>query len=121
MLVTSPQGFPMPELLDVTRFFTHYGSHFLIPLLIAKFFWKKNWKQAGLIMITCNLIDLDHLLADPIFDPNRCSIGFHPLHTVWAGIVYSVFALFHNWKSRAVGIGCLWHLATDAVDCLWIT
>ena len=29
-------------------------------------------------------IDLDHLLATPIFDPNRCSINFHPLHSYYA-------------------------------------
>ena len=26
------------------------------------------------------MVDLDHLIADPIFDPQRC-IGFHPLHS----------------------------------------
>jgi len=26
------------------------------------------------------LVDLDHLLATPVPDPTRCSIGFHPLH-----------------------------------------
>ena len=27
------------------------------------------------------LVDLDHLLATPIFKENRCSINFHPLHS----------------------------------------
>ena len=40
------------------------------------------------------LVDLDHLLADPIYDPERCSIGFHPLHSIPAIVVYALmFAL----------------------------
>jgi hypothetical protein len=34
------------------------------------------------------IVDLDHLLADPIYDPNRCSIGFHPLHSYPAIVIY---------------------------------
>ena len=64
------------------------------------------------------VIDLDHLLADPIFDPNRCGIGVHPLHTVWAGIVYLGMMTVPSWRVRSGATGCLWHLCTDAVDCL---
>ena len=28
------------------------------------------------------------LVADPLYDPNRCSIGFHPLHTAPAVALY---------------------------------
>ena len=66
----------------------HYSSHLLVPFLLARLFWKKNWLSAALIMIATILIDLDHLLVSPIFDSNRCSIGFHPLHTIWAGFFY---------------------------------
>jgi hypothetical protein len=38
------------------------------------------------------IVDVDHLLADPIYDPNRCSIGFYPLHTTPAIVIYA--ALF---------------------------
>ncbi len=40
-------------------------------------------------MLATMAIDLDHLLADPVFDPDRFCIGFHPLHTVWAGVGYA--------------------------------
>ena len=43
-------------------------------------FFKKNWKTAYTVMISTMLVDLDHLLANPVYDPQRCSIGFHPLH-----------------------------------------
>jgi len=61
------------------------------------------------------LIDVDHLLADPIYDPGRCSIGFHPLHS-WFPIVIYV-ALLSNKRTRLVGIGLCVHIALDALDC----
>ena len=69
-------------------------------------------------MVGTMIIDLDHLLADPIFNPDRCGIGFHPFHTLWAGIAYGGLLAVPSCKVRAVAIGCLWHLCTDAIDCL---
>lgn len=69
-------------------------------------------------MIIANLIDLDHLLATPVFDPDRCSIGFHPLHTVYAAVIYAVMLLVPRWWIRAFALGALWHLAVDYGDCM---
>jgi len=69
-------------------------------------------------MVLTLLIDIDHLLATPIFDPNRCSIHFHVLHTYYAMIVYAVLLFFS--KTRIVGVGLLFHIVTDFQDCLWI-
>ncbi len=96
----------------------HYGLHFVAPVLIALLFFKKQWLQAWLIMILTMLVDLDHLLADPIFDPQRCSIGFHPLHSYPAIIAYIVLGLFP--LLRIVAVGLLFHMATDWQDCWWI-
>ena len=93
----------------------HYGFHFIIPLIVAIIWFKTNWKLAYLIMIAGILIDLDHLLADPIFDPNRCSIGFHPLHSSFA-ILFYVFLLVPK-KSRLVALGLVIHIIADFVDC----
>jgi hypothetical protein len=68
-------------------------------------------------MLGTMLIDVDHVLADPMFDPNRCSIGLHPLHTPWAAIAYAGLAFAPSWKLRAIAVGCLWHLVTDGIDC----
>ena len=106
------------ELLDEpARYFFHYGFHLAVPFLFGRLLWKELWWKAGLIMMATMIIDLDHLLADPIFDSSRCSIGFHPLHTLWAGIAYVAILAVPSWKVRAAGIGCLWHLCTDALDC----
>ncbi len=104
---------------DLFRHMVHYSFHLLVPVIFARLLWKDNWWKAALIMWATMLIDVDHLLADPIFDPNRCSIGFHPLHTLWAGVFYGVLLAIPSWKWRAVAVGCLWHLFTDFIDCVW--
>lgn len=94
----------------------HYGIHFLLPLTIALVFFKSYWKFAFFVMICGMLIDLDHLLATPVFDPNRCSINFHPLHTYYALVVYLIMLFFK--KTRLLGIGLVIHIIADTVDCL---
>ena len=115
---------------DLFRHFMHYSFHLLLPFVFAKLFWKENWWKAALIMLATMAIDLDHLLADPIFDPNRCSIGFHPLHTVPAIIVYVLlFAVPLSMKLSSrpfrsvpvivhlIGLGLLIHMGLDWLDC----
>ncbi len=63
------------------------------------------------------LIDIDHLLADPVYSPSRCSIGFHPLHTSPAILAYTTFAIPR--QTRWFGIGLLIHIALDGIDC-WL-
>lgn len=69
-------------------------------------------------MTAANLIDLDHLLATPMFDPERCSIGFHPLHTAYAALAYGLLLLVPRWWIRAFALGAVWHLAVDYGDCM---
>lgn len=95
----------------------HYGGHFLVPFALGWLIWREKWRLAGLVILSTMLIDLDHLLADPIFDPNRCSIGVHPLHTIWAAAAYGALLLVPKWWLRAIGLGCLLHLAVDSLDC----
>ena len=105
------------QLLKFLQFITHYGLHFLAPGLIAYLLFRKNWKKAWFLMALTILVDLDHLLADPMFDPSRCSIGFHPLHTWPAMLVYTIMLFFP--KTRIVGLGLLFHMLTDCQDCMW--
>ena len=95
--------------------FAHYGCHVFIPLIVALIWYKSNWKMAFLIMFAGMLIDVDHLLATPIFNPNRCSIGFHPLHSSFA-ILFYLFLLVPK-KSRLVALGFVCHIIADLVDC----
>tara|TARA_R110002049_G_scaffold307773_2_gene509438 strand:+ start:25196 stop:25504 length:309 start_codon:yes stop_codon:yes gene_type:complete len=92
----------------------HYSCHIFLPLLVALVWYKPTWKTAFLVMFSGMWIDLDHLLANPIFDPNRCSIGFHPLHSYYAILIY-LFLLVPK-KSRLVALGLVIHIIADLVD-----
>ena len=70
-------------------------------------------------MIVTMLIDLDHLFANPIFDINRCSIGFHPLHSFYAITIYLLMLLIPNMYVRIIATGLILHIMTDFQDCLW--
>jgi hypothetical protein len=94
---------------------THILLHFIVPLIIGTLFFKKNWRKAYLIMMATMLVDLDHLLATPIYDAARCSIGFHPLHTIIPIGIYVIASLFP--KTRTIGIGLIIHMILDAIDC----
>ena len=98
------------------RFIAHYGIHFLVPVAIGLLFFKRNRIKVILILLAGLLIDVDHVLADPLFDPDRCSIGFHPLHSYWAMGAYA--GLFLWPKTRIFGLALLIHIAADTVDCL---
>jgi len=96
----------------------HTVLHFAAPAAVARLGFADRWKRAWLIMVATMIVDLDHLLATPVFDPDRCSIGFHPLHTWPAVVVYLLFCLLP--KTRLVGIGLVIHMGLDAIDCLWM-
>ncbi|MGA0843686.1 MAG: DUF6122 family protein [Arenicellales bacterium] len=94
----------------------HMAAHFLLPGALARVFFANRWRVAWLIMVATMAVDLDHLLANPIFDPNRCSIGFHPLHSYPAIALY-VGALWFR-PFRVVAAGLLIHMLIDGADCL---
>jgi hypothetical protein len=97
------------------KFAIHYSFHFIFPAIIAYTFFKLNWKRVYLLFIAAIFIDIDHLLASPIFDPNRCSINFHPLHSIYAILFYIGLT---SWKkTRVVGIALLLHILADTIDC----
>lgn len=96
----------------------HIGLHFFIPGLIAILFYKKRRRLAWLIMVLTMAVDLDHLLANPIYDPNRCSIDFHPLHSYLAIILYGLMTVVP--KTRLIGLGLLIHMAIDLGECFRI-
>lgn len=96
----------------------HLLLHAAIPALLAWLFWRPQFARAWLLLLLGWIIDLDHLLADPIYAPNRCSIGFHPLHTTPAIVLYAGLTLPR--RTRLFGIGLLLHVTLDAIDCVWM-
>lgn len=93
----------------------HYSCHLILPLLVALVAYRKMWVMAFLIMLSGLWIDIDHLLANPVFDPNRCSINFHPLHSYLSIGIYVVLLIPK--KTRLVALGLVIHIISDIVDC----
>lgn len=111
----------------------HIVLHFIIPMLVALAFYRSRWGSAFLVMVATMLVDVDHLLATPIYDPNRCSIGYHPLHTWLAIFLYAALFLLPlivrkdqsgtrlrsaTRISHLIGTGLLIHMALDWIDCV---
>ena len=95
----------------------HIILHFLVPFIVAKTAWRELWLGPFIIMALTFAVDLDHLLAEPVFDPNRCSLGFHPFHS-WPAIGIYLVSLFSP-RLRIIAIGLLIHLVLDGTDCFW--
>ena len=102
----------------MVREVVHAFGHVGMPFVLARKFYAKWWQRAGLIILAMNLIDVDHLLADPVFDSERCSIGFHPLHSGIAIFTYMVMVVFP--KTRIFAVGLLLHIVVDMIDCWFI-
>jgi hypothetical protein len=96
----------------------HLGLHIVVPGATAKLLFSDRWKTAFLVMMSAMIIDLDHLMANPIYDPNRCGINFHPLHAWPAIIVYVLLTAIP--KTRILGLGLLVHIILDGLDCVWM-
>lgn len=94
----------------------HIVLHLLVPGLIALGFYRRKFWRAWAVLCLTMLVDLDHLLADPLYDPGRCSIGFHPLHSSGAIAAYGIALLAG--PLRLVAIGLLLHMILDGIDCL---
>ncbi len=94
----------------------HLLLHWLVPAAVALWWDRKRWWRVWAVLMATMVVDLDHLLADPIYDPQRCSIGFHPLHSHWAIAAYA--AMLAPRATRLVAVGLLIHMALDGLDCL---
>ena len=101
------------------QIFIHYFLHLVFPVFLTLLLFRKEWKKAYLIMMATMLVDLDHLFATPIFQANRCIIEFHPLHTFYAIAMYFIL-LFLPKPYKIIGVGLLFHMLTDSIDCLFM-
>ena len=96
----------------------HVILHFFVPFILAKTIWQESWFRRFFVMVLTITVDLDHLIADPIFDPNRCSINMHPLHS-WPAICVYLACLFSP-HLRVAALGLLIHMALDGTYCLFL-
>ncbi len=102
----------------MVRPIVHIILHFLVPGVVSRWLFNDRWKFAWLVMVLTMIVDLDHFFANPIYDPNRCGIGFHPLHSYMAIGVYLAMTAIP--KVRFVGMGLVIHMVLDGLDCIWM-
>ena len=123
--------------LNESRSVIHLVLHAVVPLLIAiplaRQVTSASWRFIFLLLMATMAVDIDHLLADPIYAPGRCSIWFHPLHTLWPIVIYTGMMLWPLALKVAakpikkahqivglVGLGLVIHMVLDWTDCLWM-
>ena len=95
----------------------HLAMHFALPLVVAfGFFPTEQSRKIFIILVATMLVDLDHLLASPVYDPLRCSIGFHPLHQFIPIGFYGLMLIIS--RLRWIGLGLLIHMLLDLGDCV---
>ena len=104
-----------PKFTDELKNVLHIVLHLLIPLIVAIWFFPESKWTALFILLLTMLVDLDHLSAIPVYDPGRCSIGFHPLHGFIPIGCYGLMLL--NKKTMLVGLGLTIHMLLDLLDC----
>ncbi len=102
--------------MELAKIITHYFLHLGFPVFIALVFFRNNWEKAYLIMLATMVVDLDHLLANPIFLEGRNSIGFHPLHSYPMIVFYFLGTFFLKRNFRIIAIGLLFHMSVDFQD-----
>ncbi len=102
----------------LVRTLVHLVLHLVVPGVVARLGFADRWKRAWLIMLSTMVIDLDHLLDNPVYDPLRCCIGFHPLHSYLAIVVYLAMVIVP--KIRILAIGLIIHMLLDGIDCIWL-
>ena len=105
------------------RALLHLLLHAAVPAFVAWLFYRDRLKSIGFrrawgLLLLGWLIDIDHLWAEPLYDPGRCSIGFHPLHRTPAIVAYGLLLLPR--RTRLLAIGLLVHMGLDALDCAWM-
>lgn len=94
----------------------HLLLHIVVPGLLARIAFRHYWLRAWIVLLATMLVDIDHLLADPIYAPDRCSIGFHPLHTIGFILVYVAITAVP--ATRLIGTGLVLHMLLDFSDCV---
>lgn len=97
------------------RAILHLVLHAVVPLAVARAWHPERWRRTWAVLLAGWLIDVDHLLAVPIYAPGRCSLDVHPLHSPLAIMVY--LALLAPARTRVLAVGLLIHIGLDGIDC----
>ena len=68
------------------------------------------------LLLSTGMLSSHSWIANPIFEANRCSINFHPLHSYIAIVCYVLLLLPK--QTRLIALGLCIHILADTADCL---
>lgn len=94
----------------------HLVLHVLVPALVTLIFYPRHSWAAFIRLMAGMVIDVDHIMADPFYDSERCSINYHLLHTPIPIIIYG--ALYFVPRLRILSVGLIIHIILDYLNCL---
>ena len=99
-------------MLPLLKLLAHYGLHLVAPYFLATLWPQHSRLRVYLLLLATMAIDLDHLLVRPIFDSERCSVGFHLLHSWPFVLLYALLCVLPYerlgwpWWLRVLGVAC---------------
>ncbi|MFQ6006397.1 MAG: DUF6122 family protein [Woeseia sp.] len=67
-------------------------------------FFREKFFASWITLTMTPLIDIDHLPADPVYDPDRYSSGFHPKHKYPAMAAYGLLLVWPRLRRVAIGL-----------------
>ncbi|MGV3585725.1 MAG: DUF6122 family protein [Adhaeribacter sp.] len=94
----------------------HLVLHLLIPILVTLIFYPRYGWAAFIRLMAGMIIDVDHIMANPFYDSERCSINYHLFHTPIPIIIYC--ALYFVPRLRIFSVGLIIHIILDYLNCL---
>jgi len=95
----------------------HIISNVILALVITLYDKDVNFLTLLFVLISSNLIDIDHFLANPVYDPARCSITSHVLHK-WYMLPLTFIGMLATEKYvRYFLAGVFLHLILDSRYC----
>jgi hypothetical protein len=92
---------------------THLAANLLVYLVLKKAGVDAPNTIDAVLLFSSNLIDLDHLLARPIYHPRRNPFIIHPIHKQWRAVIIISLALLFYRPLMYLGLGLLTHLFLD--------
>ncbi len=91
----------------------HISFNIIIYYLITQIFDIKFALIGCLLLISAELIDLDHLFSKPIYKKRRNPFKVHYLHKNWKLMIIISLATFFFYPIRFLGLGIISHLTID--------
>lgn len=68
------------------------------------------------LVISADLIDIDHLFSGVVYRPSRNSFKEHPLHQQWKWLLLAAIIFLFVRPLMFLGIGLLIHMSLDQLE-----